>query len=285
MSGPAVRAAVVPSRGAAVFSHGSFGPTGEHSLPAEALSRCPRAAAVDPLRPSAEGARPTEPRPLTPLVAPRRGRRGLLLVPAAPRPVLRRASRHHRFARTALSRAGLGRVTETTQGAFHRFGPRPRGHGGGLHANVSDRVPPSGTDSRAAMGLAAVRRREAPPHATPQDRVRLATPALRERGGCSSPTSATNPTSRAPAVTARFPVRPPLAQLPRPPGRTPTNMPSRVALDGAPRASIDSAHAPADPAVTGAPDFLVGSDIGEPSKGRPPFRGVVFHGRRVRIDL
>jgi hypothetical protein len=67
--------------------------------------------------------------------------------------------------------------------------------------------------------------------------------------------------------------------------RTPRDMPGRVALDGAPRASVDSAHAPADPAVAGAPDFLVGSDIGEPSKGRPPFRGVFFRGRRVRIDL
>jgi hypothetical protein len=67
--------------------------------------------------------------------------------------------------------------------------------------------------------------------------------------------------------------------------RTPRDLPGRVALDGAPRASVDSAHAPADPAVTGAPDFLVGSDIGEPSKGRPPFRGVVFRGQRVRIDL
>jgi hypothetical protein len=72
---------------------------------------------------------------------------------------------------------------------------------------------------------------------------RLSTPSVRERGRCSSPTSATDPTSRAPAMIARFPV------CPRFRGgrlleRAPRDMPSRVALDGAPRASIDSAHDP-----------------------------------------
>jgi hypothetical protein len=71
----------------------------------------------------------------------------------------------------------------------------------------------------------------------------------------------------------------------RPMERTPRDMPGCSALDGAPHASVDSAHAPADPAVTGTPDTLVGSDICEPSKECPPFRGVVFRGRRVRIDL
>ena len=205
-------------------------------------------------------------------------------MPAAPRPVSRLTSRHHRFARTAVPRAGLGRAADTIQDAFHRLGPRPCDRGRRLCANVSahafalwhrfaccdePRRRPTTRDSASRY----------PAGPWPSFDVRV-----RERGGCSSPTSATNPTSRAPAMTARFPVCTRFRGG-RPLERTPRDMPGRVALDGAPRASVDSAHAPVDPTVAGAPDSLVGSDIGEPSKGRPPFRGVVFRGRRVRIDL
>lgn len=90
------------------------------------------------------------------------------------------------------------------------------------------------------MGSTAVRRRGSPPHATPLDRERLATPSLVGRGGCSSPTSATYLSTRAPACIARLPRWPPLAQLPRPMGRTPAGDSSHGALDGAPRASTDA---------------------------------------------
>lgn len=155
-------------------------------------------------------------------------------------PVFRRAGRHHRSARTALPHACLRRETGTAQGVFHRHGPRSCDRGGRLDANESCALVPSGTSSRAAMGSTAVRRRGSPPHATPLDRERLATPSLVGRGGCSSPTSATYLSTRAPACIARLPRWPPLAQLPRPMGRTPAGDSSHGALDGAPRASTDA---------------------------------------------
>jgi hypothetical protein len=78
--------------------------------------------------------------------------RELLPAPTAPGPVFRQAQWHCRFARAALPRAGLGRVTETTRDAFHQLGPQPCDRGRRPRANVSARVLPSGTDSRAAMG-------------------------------------------------------------------------------------------------------------------------------------
>lgn len=71
---------------------------------------------------------------------------------------------------------------------------------------------PSRTDSRAAMKPAAVRRLEPPPHATPQA-TNAFRRARRERRRCSSPTSATDPTSRAPATDRSTPgVLGPLSQ-------------------------------------------------------------------------
>lgn len=207
-------------------------------------------------------------------------------MPAAPRSVSRLTSWHHRFARTALPRAGLGRMTETTQDAFHQLGPWPCGRGRRLmRERIRPRFRPLAPIRVLRWTPAVVRRRESSASRYPAGSWTSCDARVRERGGCSSPTSATDPTSRAPAMTARFPVFLPARAVDCLLGRTPRGMPGRVTLDGAPRASIDSAHAPADPAVAGAPDFLVGSDIGEPSKGRPPFRGVVFRGRRVRIDL
>jgi hypothetical protein len=132
---------------------------------------------------------------------------------------------------------------------------------------------------------AAVRRREGSASRYPAGPCAPCGARVRERGGCSSPTSATDSTSRAPALIARFPVRLPLSRF----GRVQWGEPhetcravSRLTALHALRSN--SAHAPADPAVAGVPDTLVSSDICEPSKGRPPFRGVVFRGRRVRTD-
>jgi len=99
---------------------------------------------------------------------------------------------------------------------------------------------PSGTDSRAAMKLAAVRRLEPPPHATPQITNALRRPH-RERRGCSSPTSATDlrhvhllPIARLPECSVHF-------RSPNPTnGVASAGTPGRFAFDDAIRASVDS---------------------------------------------
>lgn len=108
-------------------------------------------------------------------------------------------------------RAGLGRESETTRDAFHRPGPailRPRWMAFSRTCPIA--LLPSGTDSRAAMKPAAVRRLEPPPHATPQITNALRRPH-RERRGCSSPTSATDlrhvhllPIARLPVCSVHF---------------------------------------------------------------------------------
>lgn len=177
--------------------------------------------AADPLRPSAERARPDDSRPLTSLVA-RRRRRGISF-PCRRRSPLTCAGCD---CRTALPeppavRAGLGRESETTRDAFHRPGPailRPRWRAFSRTCPIA--LLPSGTDSRAAMKPAAVRRLEPPPHATPQTTNAFRGTAFadpcderprRERRGCSSPTSATDlrhvhllPIARLPVCSAHF---------------------------------------------------------------------------------
>lgn len=98
---------------------------------------------------------------------------------------------------------------------------------------------PSGTDSRAAMKPAAVRRLEPPPHATPQITNVLRRPH-RERRGCSSPTSATDlrhvhllPIARLPECSVHF-------RSPNPTnGVASAGTPGRFAFDDAIRASVD----------------------------------------------
>jgi hypothetical protein len=98
---------------------------------------------------------------------------------------------------------------------------------------------PSGTDSRAAMKPAAVRRLEPPPHATPQITNVLQRPH-RERRGCSSPTSATDLRHVHLLPIARLPVCPAYFRSPNPSnGVASAGTPGRFAFDDATRASVD----------------------------------------------
>jgi len=184
------------------------------------------ALAADPLRPSAERARPDESRPLTPLVARRRR-----LGNSFPRRQLSPLTCAGNDRCTASPeppavRAGLGRESETTRDAFHRPGPailRPRWMV--FSRTCPNALLPSGTDSRAAMKPAAVRRLEPPPHATPQVTNALRRPH-HERRRYSSPTSATDLCHVHLLSIARFPVcssyfRSPLTIQRSKPRRTP----------------------------------------------------------------
>jgi len=98
------------------------------------------ALAADPLRPSAERARPDDARPLTSPVA-RRRRRGISFPCRRWSPqtcvgcALRTASPG-----PSAARAGLGRESETTRDAFRRPGPWSCDRGGWHCANVSERA-------------------------------------------------------------------------------------------------------------------------------------------------
>jgi hypothetical protein len=127
-------------------------------------------------------------------------------VPAAPRSVSRLTSRHHRFARTAFPRAGLGHAVRTTQDAFHRLGPRPCDRGRRLCAYVSEHAFALWHRFACCDGLrrrpttrSSASRYPAGPRPSCDDRVR-------ERGGCSSPTSATDLRHVHLLSIARFPV-------------------------------------------------------------------------------
>lgn len=167
--------------------------------------------AADPLRPSAERARPDDSRPLTSLVA-RRRRPGISFPCRRWSPLTYAGCALRTASPGPLAvRAGLGRESETTRDAFRRPGPailRPRWMAFSRTCPIA--LLPSGTDSRAAMKPAAVRRLEPPPHATPQTTNALRRPR-RERRGCSSPTSATDlrhvhllPIARLPVCSAHF---------------------------------------------------------------------------------
>jgi len=164
------------------------------------------ALAADPLRPSAERARPDESRPLTPLVARRRRLGNSFPRRQLSPPDLRRERPLYRFARAARrSRWFRARERNDPRRLPSAWSAILRPRWMVFSRTCPNALLPSGTDSRAAMKPAAIRRLEPPPHATPQVTNALRRPH-HERRRCSSPTSATDLRHVHLLSIARFPV-------------------------------------------------------------------------------